>query len=315
MPVLLVIWQTKYVSVACDGHGVNFGEMMIDFLDKTAGLTPAAQRIICDKSTEAPHSGVYNDVVTMGSYLCRRCGLALFRAHSQFSASCGWPSFDENIAHAVKQVPERDGRRMEILCSRCDGHLGHVFMGEHFTANNCRHCVNSLAIDFVDDSTVVDSGEAVVAGGCFWGVDYYLRKIPGVLNVEVGYSGGNTTSPTYDEVCRGDTGHYEVARVIFDVAKTDYTTILKRFFEIHDPTQGSGQGPDLGPQYQSAVFYYNQAQYEQLESLINQLRDNGYDVTTRLLAAQPFWPAEAYHQNYYGKFDKMPYCHQPVARF
>ena len=285
------------------------------FLDKTASLTPAARHIICDKSTEAPHSGCYNDVLAMGSYLCRRCGLALFRAHSQFSASCGWPSFDEDITHAVKQVADRDGRRMEIICSRCDAHLGHVFTGEYFTANNCRYCVNAAAIDFVNDNTVVDTEEALVAGGCFWGVDHYLRLIPGVLKVEVGYCGGTVVNPTYDQVCGGGTGHFEVARVVFDAAKTNYSTVLKRFFEIHDPTQRTGQGADVGLQYQSAVFYYNKVQHEQVNTLIQQLRANGYDVATHLLAAEPFWPAEDYHQNYYAKHDKLPYCHQPVTRF
>ena len=285
------------------------------FLDKTASLTPAARHIICDKGTEAPHSGNYNDVAVMGSYLCRRCGLALFRAHSQFSASCGWPSFDEDIAQAVKQSPDRDGQRLEILCTRCDAHLGHVFTGEYLTEKNCRHCVNAASIDFVNDNAVIDTEEALVAGGCFWGVDHYLRLIPGVLKVEVGYSGGTTTNPTYDQICSGSSGHYEVTRVVFDVAKTDYSTVLKRFFEIHDPTQHTGQGADIGQQYQSAVFYYNQAQYEQAEALIQRLRTNGYDVATQLLPAHPFWPAEDYHQNYYAKHDKLPYCHQPVARF
>ena len=285
------------------------------FLDKTASLTPAARLIICNKSTEAPHSGDYNEPTTMGSYLCRRCGLALFRAHSQFSASCGWPSFDENIAQTVKQIPDGDGRRMEIVCHRCDGHLGHVFTGEHYTIKNCRHCVNAASIDFVNDSTVVDTEEALVAGGCFWGIDYYLSRIPGVLKVEVGYCGGTTAYPTYDQVCTGNSGHYEVARVIFDVERTDYSSVLKRFFEIHDPTQRSGQGADLGQQYQSAVFYYNKAQYEQAESLIQQLKTKGYDVATRLLTAQSFWPAEDDHQHYYSKHDKLPYCHRSVQRF
>ena len=288
---------------------------MGEYLDKTASLTPAARHIICDKSTESPHTGVYNEVASMGSYLCRRCGLALFRAHSQFSAGCGWPSFDKDIAHAVKQVPDNDGRRMEILCSRCDGHLGHVFIGEHYTAKNSRYCVNSAAIDFVNSGTVMDSEEAILAGGCFWGVDYHLNHIPGVLKIEVGYSGGAIANPTYDQVWGGNTGHYEVVRVLFDVAKTNYETVLKRFFEIHDPTQRTGQGPDLGQQYQSAVFYHNKTQYEILESLIQALKTNGYDVATRLLAVQPFWPAEDYHQHYYARQGKLPYCHQPVTRF
>lgn len=285
------------------------------FLDKLASLTPQARRIICDKATEAPHSSDTNAIMTAGSYLCRRCGLALFRAHSQFHAGCGWPSFDEAISGAVKQAPDADGERTEILCHRCDAHLGHVFIGENYTKKNYRYCVNATALDFVNDASVVDSEEAILAGGCFWGVDYYLRRIPGVLNVEVGYSGGTIEHPTYDDVCRGNTGHYEVARVVFDVSKTSYQAVLKRFFEIHDPTQSAGQGPDVGQQYQSAVFYYNQTQYEQTETVIKTLQENGYHVVTRLLAAQPFWPAEGYHQGYYEKHDKVPYCHQLVTRF
>ncbi len=288
--------------------------MMPMFLDKTASLTPKARAIICDKATETPHSS-NNDLITTGTYLCRRCGLALFRAHSQFHAGCGWPSFDETIADAVKTIPDADGQRMEILCSRCDGHLGHVFQGEHFTAKNYRYCVNGASLDFVNNNTVVDTEEAILAGGCFWGVDYYLRRLPGVLSVEVGYCGGTMPHPTYNDVCTGHTGHYEAVRVIFDVSKINYSSIVKHFFELHDPTQTTGQGPDLGQQYQSAIFYYNRAQYQEAEILIKQLRENGYDVATHLLAVQPFWPAEDGHQNYYGKHDKLPYCHQPVKRF
>lgn len=288
---------------------------MSRFIDKTAGLMPAARRVICDKATEYPHTGAYNTVVTQGSYLCRRCGLALFRGDSQFSSGCGWPSFDASIVHTVKQRPDPDGRRLEIVCQRCDAHLGHVFTGEYLTAKNCRYCVNSLALDFVADNDVLDSEEAIVAGGCFWGVDYYLRRLPGVIKVESGYTGGVVIEPTYQQICQGDTGHYEAVRVVYDIAKTDYHTVLKRFFEIHDPTQRSGQGPDLGQQYQSAVFYYNQDQCAEAEALIQQLRNKGHDVATRLLPAQPFWPAEAYHQDYYAKQGKTPYCHQPVARF
>lgn len=288
---------------------------MSDYLDKTASLTPLAKRIICEKATEYPNTGLYNQVVTQGTYLCRRCGLALFRGSSQFSSGCGWPSFDEDIIQAVNQVPDADGRRTEILCARCDAHLGHVFIGEFLTQKNVRHCVNSASIDFVVDNTVLDTEEAIMAGGCFWGVDHFLKQIPGVLRVEVGYTGGVTSEPNYDQVCRGNTGHYEAVRVLYDKEKTDYHSILKRFFEIHDPTQKSGQGPDIGPQYQSAVFYYNQEQLKEAETLIQQLRQRGYQVATHLLPVQIFWPAEEYHQDYYSKHRKAPYCHQPVKRF
>jgi len=285
------------------------------YVDKTASLTPLARRVICNKATEYPHSGIYNTVVAQGTYLCRRCGLALFRADSQFGSGCGWPSFDAEISDAVLHLPDADGMRKEILCKRCDGHLGHIFTGEHLTAKNRRYCVNSVAIDFVGDSNVLDSEEAILAGGCFWGVEHYLRQIAGVLAVESGYTGGMVVEPTYQQICQGNTGHYEAVRVLYDLAKTDYHTVVKRFFEIHDPTQRTGQGPDLGQQYHSAVFYYNQQQLSQAQALIGQLRGNGYDVVTRLLAAQTFWPAEDYHQNYYAKQRKMPYCHHPVNRF
>ena len=288
---------------------------MIYYQDKTASLMPKSREIICEKKTEYPHTGQYIDAIAEGSYLCRRCGLALFRANSQFTSSCGWPSFDANIADNVKFIQDADGHRMEILCDRCLGHLGHVFQGEGYTSNNTRYCVNSASLDFVPDSDVSDTQELIVAGGCFWGVDYYLRRIPGVLNVEVGYCGGIMQHPTYEDVCTGKTGHYEAVRVLFDSDKTDDHTVLKRFFEIHDPTQTQGQGPDKGTQYQSAVFYHTKDQHNVAASLIEQLENKGYHVATSLLPAGIFWPAEAYHQDYYTKHTKIPYCHQPVDRF
>ncbi|WP_419419796.1 bifunctional methionine sulfoxide reductase B/A protein [Legionella sp. D16C41] len=288
---------------------------MDTYLDKTASLTPLAKRVICDKATEYPNTGIYNHLAGPGTYLCRRCGLALFRAQSQFNAGCGWPSFDENIIQAVKQVPDKDGMRTEIVCQRCNAHLGHVFTGEHLTQKNIRHCVNSVSIDFVPNTTVLDTEEAIVAGGCFWGIDYFLKLIPGVLKVEVGYSGGAVQEPTYEQVCSGTTGHYEAARVVYDRAKVDYHTVIKRFFEIHDPIQSNGQGPDIGPQYRSAIFYYDDEQFSEAKSLIEQLQKRGYRVATKLLEVSTFWPAEDYHQAYYSKHHKVPYCHRPEDRF
>lgn len=285
------------------------------YLDKIAGLTTKARSVICDKSTEAPHSGSYNKMAIEGTYLCRRCGVALFRADSQFASGCGWPSFDSEIPGAVTQLPDSDGYRTEIVCSRCKGHLGHIFMGEHLTIKNCRYCVNSLSLDFVLSQTVLDTEEAIVAGGCFWGIEYYLSLIPGVLKVEVGYTGGQVSLPTYQQVCSGNTGHYEAVRILFDKAVTNYAIVLKRFFEIHDPTQKHGQGPDIGSQYQSAVFFYNPSQEEVTKQLLQALHSKGYVTATKLIKAQPFWPAEDYHQQYYAKNSKAPYCHQPVTRF
>lgn len=288
---------------------------MNHYLDKTASLTPLANRIICDKATEYPNTGSYNQVRTSGTYLCRRCGLALFRGSNQFPSSCGWPAFDDTLQQAVTEIPDADGQRMEILCARCNAHLGHVFRGEYLTSKNVRHCVNSASIDFVADLQVMDTEEAIMAGGCFWGVEHFLKQIPGVLAVEVGYTGGVILEPSYEQVCQGNTGHYEAVRVIYDPTKTDYHHVLKCFFEIHDPTQKSGQGPDIGQQYQSAVFYYNQEQLAEAENLIQILKNKAYSVATQLIPAQIFWSAEEYHQDYYSKHQKMPYCHQRVKRF
>jgi peptide methionine sulfoxide reductase msrA/msrB len=288
---------------------------MARYLDKAASFTPLQKQIIIDKGTEYPHSGKYNTVVSTGTYLCRCCGLALFRSTSQFSSGCGWPSFDDQIKNAVQQIPDSDCKRTEILCARCHSHLGHVFHGEYLTAKNVRHCVNSASLDFVNDTQVIDTEEAIVAGGCFWGVEHYMRQIPGVLLVESGYTGGHIVNPCYNQVCQGNTGHYEAVRVVFDKARTNYHQVLKRFFEIHDPTQKKGQGPDLGQQYQSALFLYNEEQRQVAHEIIEQLLKNGYAVATRLLPVQSFWPAEDYHQEYYFKHQKVPYCHRPVKRF
>ncbi|MFA5960519.1 MAG: bifunctional methionine sulfoxide reductase B/A protein [Tatlockia sp.] len=287
----------------------------MQYLDKIASLTPPVKKVLCDKATEYPHTGEYNRVVQTGTYLCRRCGLALFRAENQFSAGCGWPSFDDSVLDTVQSIPDRDGLRTEILCVRCKGHLGHVFTGEHFTHKNLRHCVNSLALDFVPNGTVIDTEEAILAGGCFWGVEYFLKAVPGVLKAESGYTGGSVLNPSYEQICNGNTGHFEAVRVVYDRAKTTYQKVVMRFFEIHDPTEVNGQGPDRGQQYQSAVFYYNEAQRATAQGLIEVLQTKGYRVATHLLPVQPFFAAETYHQDYYSKHHKAPYCHKPVKRF
>jgi peptide methionine sulfoxide reductase msrA/msrB len=277
---------------------------------KAQSLLPEVSRIILDKSTEQPFTGSYDGYNEPGSYLCRQCGLALFRSQTKFHSGCGWPSFDEEIKAAVAQHLDADGRRSEILCARCHGHLGHVFQGEGFTEKNTRHCVNSASLDFVPSLQVIDTEEAIFAAGCFWGVEYYFKKLPGVLKVEVGYLGGHVDHPTYKDVCRGDTGHYEVVRVVYDTSKLSYVDVVKYFFEIHDATQADGQGPDLGQQYSSALFYYNDAQKKISEELISILKQKNIEVATQLLPVSIFWPAEEYHQDYYSKVGKAPYCHQ-----
>lgn len=282
---------------------------------KTASLTPEMKQIICEKATEYPGTGDYTDLETPGTYLCRQCGLSLFRSESKFHSGCGWPSFDNEIPGTVRRESDSDGCRTEILCSRCNAHLGHVFEGERFTPLNTRYCVNSASLDFVHSLEVVDTEEIIVAGGCFWGTEYYFHKLPGVLKAEVGYSGGITLNPTYKEICAGNTGHLESIRVVFDKDKLRIKEVLKYFFEIHDPTQTDGQGPDIGEQYRSAIFYYGEEQLQIAEELIKVLQDIGYKVATMLKPADEFWKAEDYHQNYYQINKSAPYCHSWFDRF
>lgn len=282
---------------------------------KTRSLPADVLYITQDKGTESPHSGKYDQWEQKGTYLCRQCGLALFRSQAKFMAACGWPSFDEEIPDAVKRVTHHNDPRIEILCARCDAHLGHVFQGENYTAKNLRHCVNSASIDFVTDTAVLDTEEAIFAAGCFWGVEYFFKRLPGVVKVEVGYTGGAKSRPSYQEVCSGMTGHVEALRVVYDPKVINYEKLVKYFFEIHDPTQRDGQGPDIGSQYLSVIFYYDEVQKNIAMAVMALLEENHAPVATRLLPVSTFWPAEDYHQDYYAKVGKEPYCHRYTQRF
>lgn len=282
---------------------------------KTASLPDIVLAVVQEKGTEHPFTGEYDNFGDVGTYLCRQCGLALFRSQTKFHSGCGWPSFDEEIKGAVLREMDADGRRTEILCSRCRAHLGHVFLGEGFTGKNARHCVNSLSLDFIPQQDVLDTEEAIFAAGCFWGVEYYFKTLPGVLKTEVGYTGGHKKNPTYQEVCEGNTGYYEAIRVVYDPTKINFEKLARYFFEIHDPTQANGQGPDLGEQYLSVIFYYDEEQKKIGLALINELEKLGYRVATKVLPVSPFYRAETYHQEYYAKTGKQPYCHRYEKKF
>ena len=278
-------------------------------------LTPEEERVIIHKGTEAPFSGIYYKYTADGTYTCRQCGAPLFSSKDKFDAGCGWPSFDDEIPGAVKRTLDADGMRTEITCARCGAHLGHLFEGEQFTPKNARYCVNSISMDFVPVAQGAKTDTAYFAGGCFWGTEYLFQQAEGVLSTQVGYMGGHTTNPTYDEVCDHATGHAEAVEVVFDPAKTDFEALARLFFEIHDPTQRNRQGPDIGDQYRSAIFYTNDKQKEIAEKLIFILKGKAYDVVTEVTPADKFWEAERYHQDYYEHTGKQPYCHIYQKRF
>ena len=272
-------------------------------------LNSAEERVIVHRGTERPFSGKYYQNKENGTYICKRCGAPLYRSEDKFDAHCGWPSFDDEIPGAIKRVPDADGRRTEIICNNCGAHLGHVFTGEKMTGKDIRHCVNSISLNFIPAQEKVQTKKAYFAGGCFWGTEYLFQNAEGVISSRVGYMGGRKQDPTYREVCGGSTGHTEAIEVVYDPAETTYEKLARLFFEIHDPTQVNRQGPDIGEQYRSAIFYLDEEQKQTAEKLIRILGEKGYEIATELTPASTFWEAEEYHQDYYRNRGGSPYCH------
>jgi peptide methionine sulfoxide reductase msrA/msrB len=272
-------------------------------------LSPEEERVIINKGTEKPFTGEYYKNKEKGTYICKQCGAALYQSGDKFDSDCGWPSFDDEIDGAVTRVPDADGRRTEIICTNCGGHLGHVFLGEGYTLKNTRHCVNSISMDFIPATKHQQTETAIFASGCFWGTEYYLKKAKGVKSTTVGYIGGHVKNPTYEQVCTGTTGHAEAVEVVFDPSVTNYEELTRLFFETHDFTEVNRQGPDIGEQYRSVIFYTDEKQKQIAEKLIGELKDKGYKVATKLEKAGEFYTAEKYHQDYYFKTGGTPYCH------
>lgn len=290
----------------------SFSQENLQYFD----LSKSESNVINNKGTEYPFTGKFTNHKDKGTYVCKKCGAALYYSSDKFASDCGWPSFDDEIKGAVTRFPDADGMRVEIVCANCNGHLGHVFKGEGLTPKNVRHCVNSVSLDFIPAQ--VDPGRygmAIFAGGCFWGVEYFLQKAPGVISVTSGYIGGEVKNPTYKEVCTGNTGHAEAVKIVYDPSKTSYEKLLKLFLEIHDPTQIDRQGPDIGDQYRSEIFYLNDDQKNIAEKNLNILKSKGLKIATAVTRASEFYTAEKYHQDYYFNNGKVPYCHAYTKRF
>jgi peptide methionine sulfoxide reductase msrA/msrB len=162
---------------------------------------------------------------------------------------------------------------------------------------------------------IMDIKKAYFAGGCFWGVEHLFQKKTGVKEAVSGYMGGTVDNPSYQQVCSKTTGHLETVEVSYDPEQVSFEDLARYFFEIHDPTQANGQGPDIGPQYLSAIFYNSEEEKQTAEKLIEILKGKGYQVVTKLIPADKFWKAEDYHQDYYDNKNQQPYCHFYQKRF
>ena len=279
-------------------------------------LSTSEKHVLIDKGTERAFNGKYVHTKENGTYTCKICNTPLYKSSDKFDSHCGWPSFDDAIKGAIKETLDADGRRTEITCANCGAHMGHVFKGEGMTAKNVRHCVNSISLNFHTEKVAKPSlSKAYFAGGCFWGVEYYLEEIKGVKEVISGFMGGDVKNPKYYDVVKHKTGHLETVEVLYDPSIVSYETLAKTFFEIHDPTQTNGQGPDIGSQYLSAIFVSNPKEKKTIQKLIQTLENSGLKIATKIRPKAPFYSAEEYHQNHYQRKGGTPYCHSRVKRF
>ncbi len=285
--------------------------------------------------TEPPFRNAYWDNHKPGIYVDVVSGEPLFSSLSKFDSGTGWPSFTEPIQGTEITRKEDVGFgsiRTEVRSKAADSHLGHVFDDGPGDRGGLRYCINSAALKFIPVEEMAQAGygshlgpfvaaglvkvpaseTAILAGGCFWGMEEILRQIPGVLKTTVGYSGGKTANPTYRDICTGTTGHAEAIQIEFDPSKLSYEGLLGYFFRMHDPTTLNRQHNDVGTQYRSAIFYTSEGQRKTAEALkakLEEAKKFSQPITTEITQASKFHPAEEYHQKYLVKNPGGYTCH------
>jgi peptide methionine sulfoxide reductase msrA/msrB len=329
------------VTVFCGGVSMA-DEKKANDAELKKKLTPLQYQVTQQCGTEAPFQNEYWDNHRAGIYVDIVSGEPLFSSLDKFDSGSGWPSFTKPIDGGLvteKTDTTHGMRRTEVRSGKGDSHLGHVFP-DGPGPNGLRYCINSASLRFIPVEDLEkegygsytklfqgDSGKegagkgakavateevAILAGGCFWGVEELIRKLPGVISTEVGYTGGAFPFPNYEKVSAGTSGHAESVRVVFDPSKLAYADLLRYYFRLHDPTTPNRQGNDRGTQYRSVIFYTSPEQRAIAEEVKGEVDASGKwkgPVVTEIVAASQWYPAEDYHQDYLQKHPDGYTCH------